>query len=115
MASFNFSRARKKPTGSLKRSTPTIATLIILSNRYEAALYSMVEAAGSVSLGLLLWYGGGEVLHACHRHRHVGGVSRVYPSIFRAAARLQPEIRGHAVGDGLGGKNLPVARYAGGY
>src|SRR5258705_13669155 len=35
-----------------------------LSNRYEAALYSMVEAAGSVSLGLLLWYGGGEVLHA---------------------------------------------------
>jgi ATP-binding cassette subfamily B protein len=34
-----------------------------LSNNYEAALYSMVEAAGSVSLGLLLWYGGGEVLH----------------------------------------------------
>lgn len=34
-----------------------------LSNVYEAALYSMVEAAGSVSLGLLLWYGGGEVLH----------------------------------------------------
>ncbi|MGZ9130161.1 MAG: ABC transporter ATP-binding protein, partial [Candidatus Binatia bacterium] len=34
-----------------------------LSNSYEAALYSMVEAAGSVSLGLLLWYGGGEVLH----------------------------------------------------
>ncbi len=34
-----------------------------LSNTYEAALYSMVEAAGSVSLGLLLWYGGGEVLH----------------------------------------------------
>ncbi|HWH79918.1 MAG TPA: ABC transporter ATP-binding protein, partial [Candidatus Binatus sp.] len=35
-----------------------------LSNLYEAALYSMVEAAGSVSIGLLLWYGGGEVLHA---------------------------------------------------
>jgi len=35
-----------------------------LSNLYEAALYSMVEAAGSVSVGLLLWYGGGEVLHA---------------------------------------------------
>jgi ATP-binding cassette, subfamily B, multidrug efflux pump len=34
-----------------------------LSNSYEAALYSMVEAAGSVSLGLLLWYGGGEALH----------------------------------------------------
>jgi ATP-binding cassette subfamily B protein len=34
-----------------------------VSNSYEAALYSMVEAAGSVSLGLLLWYGGGEVLH----------------------------------------------------
>ena len=34
-----------------------------LSNTYEAALYSMVEAAGSVSVGLLLWYGGGEVLH----------------------------------------------------
>jgi len=34
-----------------------------LSNSYEAALYSMVEAAGSVSLGMLLWYGGGEVLH----------------------------------------------------
>jgi ATP-binding cassette subfamily B protein len=34
-----------------------------LSNLYEAALYSMVEAAGSVSVGLLLWYGGGEVLH----------------------------------------------------
>jgi len=34
-----------------------------LSNGYEAALYSMVEAAGSVSLGLLLWYGGGEALH----------------------------------------------------
>src|SRR3989304_1430473 len=34
-----------------------------LSNVYEAALYSMVEAAGSVSVGLLLWWGGGEVLH----------------------------------------------------
>ena len=34
-----------------------------LSNIYEAGLYSMVEAVGSVSLGLLLWYGGGEVLH----------------------------------------------------
>ena len=34
-----------------------------LSNGYEAALYSMVEAAGSVSLGLLLWYGGGEALN----------------------------------------------------
>lgn len=35
-----------------------------LSNLYEAALYSMVEAAGAVSVGLLLWYGGGQVLHA---------------------------------------------------
>ena len=35
-----------------------------LSNMYEAALYSMVEAAGSVSVALLLWYGGGEVLQA---------------------------------------------------
>ncbi|HEU4340424.1 MAG TPA: ABC transporter ATP-binding protein [Candidatus Binatia bacterium] len=34
-----------------------------LSNLYEGALYSMVEAAGSVSVALLLWYGGGEVLH----------------------------------------------------
>ena len=34
-----------------------------LSNGYEAALYSLVEAAGSVSLGLLLWYGGGEALN----------------------------------------------------
>ena len=34
-----------------------------LSNLYEAGLYSMVEAAGAVSVGLLLWYGGGEVLH----------------------------------------------------
>lgn len=33
-----------------------------LSNLYEAALYSMVEAAGSVSVALLLWWGGGEVL-----------------------------------------------------
>ena len=34
-----------------------------LSNLYEASLYSMVEAAGSVSVALLLWWGGGEVLH----------------------------------------------------
>jgi ATP-binding cassette, subfamily B, multidrug efflux pump len=34
-----------------------------LSNLYEAGLYSMVEAAGSVSVALLLWWGGGEVLH----------------------------------------------------
>jgi ATP-binding cassette subfamily B multidrug efflux pump len=34
-----------------------------LSNMYEASLYSMVEAAGSVSVALLLWWGGGEVLH----------------------------------------------------
>ena len=34
-----------------------------LSNTYEAALYSMVEAAGSVSVALLLWYGGGEAIH----------------------------------------------------
>ena len=35
-----------------------------LSNLSEAALYSMVEAAGAVSVGLLLWYGGGQVLQA---------------------------------------------------
>jgi ATP-binding cassette subfamily B protein len=34
-----------------------------LSNLYEASLYSMVEAAGSVSVALLLWYGGGAALH----------------------------------------------------
>jgi ATP-binding cassette subfamily B multidrug efflux pump len=34
------------------------------SNLYEAALYSMVEAAGSVSVALLLWYGGGQVLQS---------------------------------------------------
>ncbi|MGH7828939.1 MAG: ABC transporter ATP-binding protein [Candidatus Binatia bacterium] len=34
-----------------------------LSNTYEAALYSIVEAAGSVSVALLLWYGGGEAIH----------------------------------------------------
>jgi ATP-binding cassette subfamily B protein len=34
-----------------------------LSNIYEAALYSMVEAAAAVSVALLLWWGGGEVLH----------------------------------------------------
>ncbi|HEY7317463.1 MAG TPA: ABC transporter ATP-binding protein [Candidatus Binatia bacterium] len=33
------------------------------SNLYEAALYSMVEAAGAVSVALLLWYGGGQALH----------------------------------------------------
>ena len=33
-----------------------------LSNIYEAALYSVVEAAGSVSVALLLWYGGSEAL-----------------------------------------------------
>ena len=32
------------------------------SNVYEASLFSMVEAAGSLSIALLLWYGGGEVL-----------------------------------------------------
>lgn len=37
--------------------------VIQLSNIYEASLFSMVEAAGSVSVALLLWYGGGEVLH----------------------------------------------------
>ncbi|MFQ5682343.1 MAG: ABC transporter ATP-binding protein [Candidatus Binatia bacterium] len=34
-----------------------------LSNIYEASLSSLVEAAGSISVALLLWYGGGEVLH----------------------------------------------------
>ena len=32
------------------------------SNVYEASLFSMVEAASSLSIALLLWYGGGEVL-----------------------------------------------------
>ncbi len=36
---------------------------IQMSNIYEASLFSMVEAAGSVSVALLLWYGGGEVLN----------------------------------------------------
>src|ERR671922_1328254 len=34
-----------------------------LSNLYEASLYSLVEAAGSVSVALLLWYGGGGGVH----------------------------------------------------
>ena len=32
------------------------------SNLYEASLFSIVEAAGSLTIALLLWYGGGEVL-----------------------------------------------------
>lgn len=32
------------------------------SNVYEASLFAMVEAAGSLSIALLLWYGGGAVL-----------------------------------------------------
>lgn len=32
------------------------------TNVYEASLFSMVEAAGSLSIALLLWYGGREVL-----------------------------------------------------
>jgi len=32
------------------------------ANVYEASLFSMVEAAGSLSVALLLWYGGREVL-----------------------------------------------------
>jgi ATP-binding cassette subfamily B protein len=34
-----------------------------MSNLYEAGLHSMVEGAGSISVGLLLWYGGGEALN----------------------------------------------------
>lgn len=35
---------------------------IKLSNVYEASLFSLIEAAGFLSVALLLWYGGGEVL-----------------------------------------------------
>ena len=45
------------------------------------------------------------------RHRHAGGVQGVYPSVLRAAARLQSKIRGDAVGDGVGGANLSIARH----
>ena len=82
-----------------------------LSNLYEAGLYSMVEAAGSVSVGLLLWYGGGEVLHGVDRHRHAGGVQGVYPPFLCAAARLQSKIHGDAVRDGVGGTHLSIARH----
>ncbi len=33
-----------------------------LSNVYEASLFSLVEAAGSISVALMLWYGGGQRL-----------------------------------------------------
>ncbi len=32
------------------------------ANLYEAALFSMVEAVSSISLALILWYGGGQIL-----------------------------------------------------
>ncbi len=32
------------------------------ANIYEAALFSMVDAVGSISLALILWYGGGQIV-----------------------------------------------------
>src|SRR3970282_499999 len=44
-----------------------------LSNLYEAGLYSMVEAAGSVGGGLLVWDGGGEVADGGIGNGKLGG------------------------------------------
>ena len=57
-----FARERRVIASSTN-STRTIGKRTTFQISTKRRLYSMVEAAGSVSVALLLWYGGGEVLH----------------------------------------------------
>ena len=79
----------------------------------KPALYSMVEAAGSVSVGLLLWYGGGEVLQAVIGIGTLVAFNEYIHRFFVPLARFQSEVRGDAIGDGVSGKNFSAARHSG--
>ena len=84
------------------------------SNIYEASLFSMVEAAGSLSIALLLWFGGGEVLQGVVGIGTFVAFSEYIPPAVRAAARLQQQVRRDPGGHDRGRADLRAAGHAGG-
>ena len=79
----------------------------------DAALYSIVEAVGSIAIAGLLWHGGSRIVagHADLRRR--GRVHRIPGEVLRADPRPVDEVHRHAAGDGRRRARLHPARHQG--
>jgi ATP-binding cassette subfamily B protein len=56
-----FAREQQE-LGTFRRLNADYRRALFRSTTYDASLYASVEAIGSAAVGLLLWYGGGEIL-----------------------------------------------------
>ena len=72
------------------------------SNIYDGALYSTVEALSSITVALVFWVGGGEVIRHVITLGHAGGFHRLCAALLQSVARRLVEVHDAAIGVELG-------------
>ena len=87
--------------------------VLLRSVQYNAVFFPTIEMFSALTLGLLLWYGGGLILQRAiqagvHRRLHP-----VYSAHVSADPRFGREVQHHAGGHGVIGADLYLARYSG--
>ena len=80
-------------------------------HRADAALYSIVEAVGSIAIAGLLWHGGSRIVAGTLTVGVRGRVHRVPGQVLRADPRPVDEVHRHAAGDGGGRARVQPARH----
>ena len=87
--------------------------VLLQSIRNNAVFFPVIEVFSAISVGLLLWYGGLQVLGQCRRSRRAGGVSPVHSAYVPTDPRPGGEIQYHASRHGLVGADFSLARPSG--
>ena len=79
----------------------------------DAALYSIVEAVGSIAIAGLLWHGGGRIVAGTLTFGVVVAFIEYLAQVLRADPRPVDQVHRHAAGDGRRRARLLAARHQG--
>jgi ATP-binding cassette, subfamily B, multidrug efflux pump len=74
---------------------------------WDASLYALVETLATVAVGLIVWYGGGEIVQKDPLLRRPGRLHQVYRHVLRPDPRPLGQVFGHAGSDGRPGADFP--------
>ena len=102
---------RSRATSTSSTSVPRRRTRA--PSRADAALYSIVEAVGSIAIAGLLWHGGSRHRRGDADLRRRRRVHRIPGQVLRADPRPVDQVHGHAAGDGRRRARLHAARHEG--
>ena len=85
--------------------------VLLRSIRYNALFFPVIEVFSALTIGLLLWYGGRQILASTVSGRRDGRFYSVYPAHVPADSRPGGEIQHHAGRHGFVGTHFCAARY----